>query len=80
MKKRINQLKYLSIGLMLCFIVAQGCSSKKECSKCNGSGSVTCSTCNGSGSLVGGFAKCMTCAGTGKRKCAVCDGTGKVDK
>lgn len=79
MKKSINQLKYLSIGLMLCLFLMQGCSSKKECSTCQGSGVMTCNTCNGKGSLVGGFAKCMSCNATGKLKCTTCSGSGKVD-
>jgi len=78
MKKRINQLKGLSIGLMLCFFANQGCSSNKECSSCDGTGQMNHSSCNGSGLLMG--MKDFSCNGTGKIKCQMCSGTGEVDK
>ena len=78
MKKSIKSLKYLSIGLLL--FIAQGCTSKKVCQTCDGSGQMKHSMCNGNGSLIGGFSKCFPCGGTGKIKCNTCDGKGEIDK
>lgn len=78
MKKNIYKFRYLTIGLILCLLVAQGCSSKKECSTCNGTGQMNHSTCNGTGLLMG--MKDFSCGGTGKIKCQMCSGTGEVAK
>lgn len=80
MTKRINQFKYLTIALMLCFLISQGCSNQKECPKCQGTGRMVHEACQGTGLAGGGTMQDFECSGTGKRKCSQCDGTGKIEK